>query len=83
MADPKMLSFEDCVWACWNHPEFMAQYRRLTGSKIGLGPKSVLEAMIDEVCRAPRLDPVEGRAFLRFVHDYVWTPLATERVSES
>ncbi len=74
MTEP--LTFSRCVLACWQHPEFMHQYRRLTRAKLGLVPKvHPIEAMIDQATGAPVLDPKEARAFFDFVRDCIWIPV--------
>lgn len=71
-------TFADAVWAAWDDPKFMAEYRRLTGAKLGADERAAIERLIDEATgREPpaELDVAEVVAFLDFVRDYVWRPL--------
>lgn len=66
-------SFLACLHAAWTEPELMRQYRRLTGSTIGLDTRSSLDRMIDD---ATGNVPTDGfGAFLRFVADCIWSRL--------
>lgn len=64
-----MLTFEKTVEECLKCPDFVKQYRRLRGARLGLG--SPLEKMIDE---ATGFSKHEWNEFFDFVRDYVFMP---------
>ena len=71
-------TFTACVYACWDNPDLMREYRRLTGATLGGNlPVSALDAMIDRATGhdPSALDDEEVRAFLTFVRDCIWLPL--------
>jgi hypothetical protein len=71
-----VVSFETCVWKCWEDPEFMREYRRLTGHALGQDRRAAIERLIDDTTgHVPSLDEREARAFLDFVYEYIWAPL--------
>lgn len=65
------MTFQVFVLHCFDHQAFMTQYRRLTGSTLGL-ERSTLARMIDDATGAPVVDEKEALAFIKFVRDYVW-----------
>lgn len=78
-------SFEECVFACWNHPMFMSNWRRLRPwSKLGLDTaRSPLDRMIDKTSGAPGFgleDEAEVKFFLDFVRDWVWIYLVRQAI---
>lgn len=79
MTDPGLRAeleafFETCVRETLDTPDLMAQYRRLTGSTLGLDRRSPIDKMVD---RATGHDPhsTEWTPFFGFVRDYVWRPV--------
>jgi hypothetical protein len=71
--------FRICVDACFNNPDFMREYRRLSGHAMGLDKRSALDRMIDKATRyeAPAFSDDEAKSFFEFVRDYVFTPFLT------
>lgn len=78
-------SFEFCALECWDNAEFMTQYRRLSGHKLGRVQRSTIERMVDEACGhdPTALNDTEVREFLEFVRNYVWQPWITALVAET
>ena len=72
------MTFSDCCSACLADKEFLAQFTRLTGMRIG-AVRTGMEAAIDAACG---YDPDKSgmEAFCRFVFEFVWLPLVAERV---
>lgn len=68
MAEP--LTFRDCVLACYDNPELMSEYRRLTGSDFGAA--TPLARAIDHA--TGHFDEQATR-FFAFVYDVVWIRL--------
>ena len=69
-------SMNECIGATLDDADFMAEYRRLTGSRIGLDDRPPIVKMVDRVCgHVPAPDEKEARAFYEFVRDYVWLPV--------
>lgn len=58
------------IEVCLATPEFMAEYRRLTGHALGTG--TPLDREVDRV--TGRLD-TEAEQFFTFVRDHVWLPV--------
>ena len=75
-------TFEECVWECWDNPDLMREYRRLTGHALGKDRRSTIERMIDSATghEPPALDEAEVRHFLNFVRDHIWQPLVWRAV---
>lgn len=73
-AQGRLVSFAQTVTVCLNTPELMAEYRRLTGSTLGVRP-SPLDAMIDKAAGHDP-DASQWEPFFRFVLDVVWMPTA-------
>lgn len=68
------MSFYDCVMACLEEPELIANFERLYGVKI-VERRSPIEQMVDKACG--REPGTEGMAaFVEFVHECVWTRFA-------
>jgi hypothetical protein len=74
-------SFSDAVMECWRTPELMAEYRRLSGSTLGLDSRSPIAKLIDE---ATGHDPHEEEyaQFFAFVRECVWLPLTLARFAD-
>jgi hypothetical protein len=53
----------------------MREYRRLSGSSIGLRNGSPIEQMIDVACERPAIDNGEAHAFFEFVREFLWSRL--------
>jgi hypothetical protein len=71
---PEFPSFAEAVHATFFNREFMSNYRRLTGSKLGLDSRSGIERAIDEATGFDPHEPEWG-PFFEFVRDYVWLPV--------
>jgi hypothetical protein len=73
----KLPSFQDCVFECWENPDFMRQYRRLSGHELRLELREPLEHLIDAATgyEAPVLEDEEVTQFFEFVRDHVWLPV--------
>lgn len=78
------ITFEQAALGCLENSEFMANYRKLRGSRVGLNTRSPIERMVDEACGAPPGDvsEQEWREFFEFVRDYVWHPVIVEQSRE-
>lgn len=69
------MTFHECVLECAANRELVAEYDRLTGSRLGQLPnRSPIEQMVDE---ASGRNNTEAAKFAVFVHEFVWTRLAT------
>ncbi len=73
------MTFHECVFACWDNPDFMREYRRLSGHAIGKDRRAPIDRMIDTTTgyTPPALDDKEAVAFLEFVERVVWLPLVS------
>lgn len=71
------VTFEDAVVECFEQPEFMEEYRRLTGSTLGLDGRAPIVRMIDDHTGH---DPHEAEwaPFFRFVFSFVWMPIVLQ-----
>lgn len=64
------MTFHECVIVCAGQPELVAQYDRLTGSRLAsLATRAPIARMIDEATGAER-DQVAR--FVAFIYDCVW-----------
>ena len=63
-------SLRDAISECINNPEFVKEYRRLTGHSLERG--NPLDFMIDEA--TGKLDD-EANQLFDFIRDYVWLPV--------
>lgn len=82
MLDPQNdMGFTHCVNACLDNQDLMREYRRLTGSRLGLRP-STLEAMIDQATGAPAANDADAVAFFVFVRDCIWQPVMMQLAEE-
>jgi hypothetical protein len=68
------ISFPDAVHECFTTAEFMAEYRRLTGSTLGLDDRTPIARLVDEATGHGPWDG-EWRDFFLFVRDFVWLPV--------
>lgn len=75
------VTFAQAVMVCFQTPELMTEYRRLTGATIGKDDRSAIERLIDE---AAGHDPWESEyaPFFEFVRDVVWMPVAVALAGE-
>lgn len=62
-----MISLEACLNYAINNQEFVEQYKRLTGARLGSG--APIERIVDE---STGLLEKELRDFFDFVKEYVW-----------
>jgi hypothetical protein len=75
MAD-NAVSFVDCLSECIACPEFIIEFNRLTGSKLGQSLKrSRLDRMIDEACRYSGESDEDMARFVNFVYEVVYLRL--------
>lgn len=67
------MTFEECCLECLRNNEFVKQFNRL--NRLHLGERITgINAMIDKACN---YDP-DAKAipeFVKFVFDYIWTPM--------
>ncbi len=75
-------SLSEAVHATFMNREFMANYRRLTGSTLGLNIRSGLDLMIDHATGHDPHDQ-EWQPFFEFVRDYVWLPVCWKIMDEN
>lgn len=66
-----VITLETCIREALNTPEFIEQYNRLNGSRIGK-PRAPIEQMIDKITG---YEKDQMYKFFNFVRDYVWIPL--------
>lgn len=76
----QMVTFSDAVNECWRTEELMVEYRRLSGSTLGLDRRSGIDKLIDEASGHNPWDS-EYVPFFEFVRDVVWMPLAAASAS--
>lgn len=74
------MTFYDCLMDCAKNQEFVDQFNRLTGCKVGVASiRSPLDAMIDQATGYQEtLDKQmddDLRAFVKFCHEVVWSRL--------
>ncbi len=72
------MRFDDCVSYCAELPEFVQQFNRLTGCRLGQrGPTTPIDALIDEATGYAldlrKKEKAETEMFRKFVYDCVWT----------
>jgi hypothetical protein len=83
VSNTETATFTNCVMQCWDNPDFMREYRRLTGSTLGADSRAAIEKMIDaETGHTPALDAADVRAFLDFVRRYVWETFVAKMAAE-
>jgi len=73
MTQPESLTFREVVLVCFANREFMEQYRRLSGSRLGLDERTPIEKMIDSAVGYQGIVEGEALLFFTFVHDVVWS----------
>jgi hypothetical protein len=71
------LTFTDCCFECIKNAEFVKEFNRLTGYKLGQ-KRTGMEVAIDKACG---YDPNKEAlpVFVAFVYEYVWSRLNTVR----
>ena len=67
------LNFRDVVLMCFANREFMEQYRRLSGSRLGLDERTPIEKMVDSAVGYDGIAEDDALSFFEFVHDVVWS----------
>lgn len=72
------MRFDDCVSYCAEFPEFVEQFNRMTGCRLGQRvPSWPIDALIDEatgyVVERQKKEVAETKMFEKFVYDCVWT----------
>lgn len=74
-------TFAECVTEAFGTPDLMHEYRRLTGSTLGLDERTPITRAIDDTTGH---DPwhAEWSPFFEFVRDCVWLPLVATRLGE-
>lgn len=75
------LTYQDAVEAAFAHPEFMEEWRRLSGSTLGLDTRSPILRLVDEATGHDP-DAEQWVEFFNFVFKYVWLPMLLEQVEE-
>lgn len=75
------MSFEDVCAKCIGSPELVKEWNRLTGNHLG-ERRTPIDRMIDEVCgHDPDVEAIP--AFVRFVYECIWVPLADSNGGEA
>lgn len=74
------MNFTECCSECLSTPDFVKEFNRLTGYK--LGSRVPIEIEIDKACGYNH-DEEAIKAFARFVFLYVWMPVAIQDESEA
>jgi len=77
MKNEPLCSLEETIMVCLNNPEFMREYKRLSGASLGSG--SPITVMID---KSTGYDEVEAKALYEFIRDYIWKPVIAQVVME-
>lgn len=72
---PEVVTLETAIKTCLDNPEFMKEYRRLSGAHLGKGDG--LSIMIDQ---ATGYDKKEANDLFEFIRDYIWIPSQLEAV---
>lgn len=78
--EAKTDGFFECVEMCASRPEFVSEFNRLTGRKLGenLVPSSPIAKMVDEATGFDEARDTQqredSRAFIEFCFEYVWAP---------
>ena len=67
------LNFRDVVLMCFANREFMEQYRRLSGSRLGLDERTPIEKMVDSAVGYDGIAEDDAFSFFEFIHDVVWS----------
>lgn len=75
----ELITLETAIKECVAQPEFMHNYKRLTGARLNLGEGSS-EDMID---KATGYQEKEWFDFFNFVRDYVWIPVLMNQLKEA
>lgn len=83
MSDRPVRTFIDAVLYCYEQPELVAQYERLSGRRVRPPPRSALEKMIDDATGNTEFDEAEVLAFAAFVMEFVWLRLPPAAFEES
>lgn len=73
-ATVERVTFQQAVHICFAQPELMVEYRRLTGSTLGLDDRPGIVRLVDEAAGHDPWEP-QWEPFFRFVRDMVWLPL--------
>lgn len=66
-------TLQETIELCLGNAEFMREYRRLTGHRLGGGP--IIDQEIDKA--TGKLND-EARQFIEFVRDHIWWPVAAD-----
>lgn len=77
MQNEVLCSLEETIRVCLNTPEFMREYKRLSGASLGSG--SPISVMID---KSTGYNEVEAKALYEFIRDYIWKPVIAQVVME-
>ncbi len=79
------MTFNECVLHCFENPDLLSNFNRLTGCSLGVDRRSVIERMIDEAAghEPPPLDEAEALQFISFVRDCIWARLPPEAFAET
>lgn len=64
------ITLQECVTACWDDPAFMREYRRLTGSDLGLS-----RGLNFEIDLATGHFEAQALAFIAFVRETIFDRL--------
>lgn len=73
----KPMSFKDVVLYCVDQPEFLKEYNRLMGCKLGK-PRAPIEILIDEATGYVPNSEDDMQKFIAFVYQTVWCTLPEE-----
>lgn len=79
------MTFTECLHSVWANDDLMREYRRLSGSAIGIDNRHPIERLVDQ---AAGYEPTHATAdevgdFLHFVWDTVWTRLPNRKINGS
>lgn len=68
-----MITFEDTLTECIKNKEFVSEFNRLTGCKLGVQRDNITKA-VDDVCGYDQ-NKAAMPTFVEFVAEFVWIPL--------
>jgi hypothetical protein len=79
------MTFAECVLHCFDNPELVSQFNRLTGCSLGMDRRTRIEQLIDQATgfEPPAFSEDEAHLFIAFVWDFVWIRLPPEAQGEA
>lgn len=75
LTELKGVTFEEAVKMCVENKEFIVEYKRLTGARLGSG--TPWEKLIDQ---ATKYQDKEWFDLFNFIRDYIWMPVVLDNL---